>query len=239
MAKLTLNKAEQKLIDDCIALCEASTDQFDSMASGLVGNLRTHSDLKEHIHFIKYRIKDPDHLRRKLEGKALERKQQLRDKKKKIAPEINPDNFFKYINDVIGVRVIYLHTGQMPRIHAALLDFFDVQQFKLMEKPTASCWDYEYEKMYKRLGIKTRATTGYSSVHYVIQVNKRTRWTCEIQVRTLTDEVWGEVSHLVNYPDESPSEVCQEQLKTLARFTTGCTRLVDTIFRVDGDARAD
>ena len=238
MAKLALNKAEQKLVDDCVAECGLSSEQFDSMASGLVGNLRTHTGLKEHIHFIKYRIKDPEHLRHKLERKALGRKQMLRDKKKKIPPEINPKNLFEHINDMIGVRIIYLHTGQMPLIHAALLDFFDVQQFKLIEKPTASCWDYEYEEMYKGLDIKTRPTTGYSSVHYVIQVNKRTKWTCEIQVRTLTDEVWGEVSHLVNYPNESPSDVCREQLKTLARFTTGCTRLVDTIFRVDGDARS-
>jgi hypothetical protein len=44
------------------------------------------------------------------------------------------------------------------------------------------------------------------------------------------DEVWGEVSHRINYPDESANQSCRSQLKVLARLTTGCTRLVDSIF---------
>jgi len=71
----------------------------------------------------------------------------------------------------------------------------------------------------------------YTTVHYVLQANQEKKVTCEVQVRTLMDEVWGEVSHRVNYPDESPSRTCQDQLKVLARLTTGCTRLVDSIFR--------
>jgi putative GTP pyrophosphokinase len=71
----------------------------------------------------------------------------------------------------------------------------------------------------------------YTSVHYVVQANQRTKVTCEIQVRTLMDEVWAEVSHRVNYPTPSPSKACQEQLKVLARLTSGCTRLVDSIFK--------
>ena len=55
----------------------------------------------------------------------------------------------------------------------------------------------------------------YTTVHYVIRANQKTKVTCEVQVRTLMDEVWGEVSHRVNYPNESPSSSCQEQLKVL------------------------
>ena len=42
--------------------------------------------------------------------------------------------------------------------------------------------------------------TLYTSVHYVIESNSRTRITCEVQVRTLSEEVWGEVDHKINYP---------------------------------------
>lgn len=71
----------------------------------------------------------------------------------------------------------------------------------------------------------------YTTVHYVVEANPRTQIRCEIQVRTLMDEVWGEVSHQVNYPTESPSSSCRDQLKVLARLTTGGTRLVDSIFK--------
>lgn len=71
-----------------------------------------------------------------------------------------------------------------------------------------------------------------------IRANQKTKVTCELQVRTLMDEVWGEVSHRVNfnYPSESPSLSCQNQLKILARLTSGCTRLVDSIFQSHFDS---
>ena len=68
----------------------------------------------------------------------------------------------------------------------------------------------------------------YTSVHYVIRPNKS--YTAEIQVRTLAEELWGEVDHKINYPVRSEIFACSEQLKVLARTTSACTRLVDSIF---------
>jgi ppGpp synthetase/RelA/SpoT-type nucleotidyltranferase len=70
----------------------------------------------------------------------------------------------------------------------------------------------------------------YTSVHYVIAPNVKKRYTCEIQVRTLAEELWGEVDHTLNYPHPSESVPCREQIKVLARVTSSCTRLVDSIF---------
>jgi ppGpp synthetase/RelA/SpoT-type nucleotidyltranferase len=54
--------------------------------------------------------------------------------------------------------------------------------------------------------------------------------TAEIQVRTLMEEVWGEVDHTMNYPYPVESLACREQLKVLARVTSSASRLVDSIF---------
>ena len=54
--------------------------------------------------------------------------------------------------------------------------------------------------------------------------------TAEIQVRTLMEEVWGEVDHTINYPNPIDSLACSEQLKVLARVTSSASRLVDSIF---------
>ncbi len=75
----------------------------------------------------------------------------------------------------------------------------------------------------------------YTSVHYVIKPKKMTQYTCEIQVRTLMEEVWGEVDHTINYPDKTRSLACSEQIATLARATSAATRLVDSIFRSHAD----
>ena len=73
----------------------------------------------------------------------------------------------------------------------------------------------------------------YTSVHYVIEPNSRTKSTGEIQVRTLAEEIWGEVDHTINYPKKSSILPCREQIKVLARVTSSCTRLVDSIFEAN------
>jgi len=76
----------------------------------------------------------------------------------------------------------------------------------------------------------------YTSVHYVVQPNSISELTCEIQVRTLMEEVWGEVDHKINYPEKADSLSCREQIKVLARVTSSCSRLVDSIFLAHQEA---
>jgi putative GTP pyrophosphokinase len=71
-------------------------------------------------------------------------------------------------------------------------------------------------------------------VHYVLKPNRKA--TSELQVRTLLEEVWGEVDHELNYPHESTILACREQLAALARATWSCNRLIDAIYRTKADA---
>jgi ppGpp synthetase/RelA/SpoT-type nucleotidyltranferase len=117
-------------------------------------------------------------------------------------------------------------------MNGRIVAILDEQKYRLVEGPIANIWDNETQVYFKRLGFKTRLReTLYTSVHYVIELNTASRVRCELQVRTLADEVWGEVSHTVDYPKPTKSIACKEQLKVLARVTSGCTRLVDSIFR--------
>ena len=54
---------------------------------------------------------------------------------------------------------------------------------------------------------------------------------CEIQVRTLYEEVWGEIDHSLNYPYKCDSLSCKEQLKVLAQLTAAGTRLANSIVK--------
>jgi len=221
-----LTASEKRQIESAVAYYQSKHNLFETFAKSVVLAIEQHSELPKYTHFLKHRTKDPDHLRHKLNRKVLD------GKKHGKTLSFDESNLFQKINDLAGVRLIHLHTEQMKYIHSHLMEVISELQYKLMEAPTANCWDLEYEKLFKDIGIATKSRESmYTTVHYVVEANQRTKITCEIQVRTLMDEVWGEVSHRVNYPDESSSEICKDQLKILARLTTGCTRLVDSIFK--------
>ena len=91
----------------------------------------------------------------------------------------------------------------MEQINTALRYRLGQALYRLVEGPVAKTWDDESRKYFHKIGIKTEASkesTLYTSVHYVVQPNLKAKYTCEIQVRTLADEIWGELSHAINYP---------------------------------------
>jgi len=228
MRKLKLTRQARNCIDEAVQHFLANKGLFESFAQALMAYFQNDAKLAPYIHFMKHRIKDPQHLREKLIRKAVR------------GEVIEKSKLFGRITDLAGIRIIHLHTTQMKRIHDAILAILEEQQLRLVEKPSANCWDVEYETIFRNFGITPRSRGSmYTTVHYVVRANQRTKVTCEVQVRTLMDEVWGEVSHRVNYPTESPSSSCQDQLKVLARLTSGCTRLVDSIFRSHLDESND
>ena len=170
-------------------------------------------------------------MRDKLERKALARKERGE------SPDITRDNLMEKVDDLAGIRILHLHTEQISELNRIILSILDENQYPLVKGPTAICWDREYEDIFTNVGISAESRDSmYTSVHYVIEANQKTKIRAELQVRTLMEEVWGEVSHRVNYPSETMSRACRDQLKVLARMTSGCTRLVDSIFRSKTEA---
>ena len=183
-----------------------------------------HAKLRPLIHSTKRREKDPSHLRDKLERKAKEALQ-----KKKVFV-IHEKNLFDHIGDLAGVRLLHIHTEQLSVIHPTIVEILGFHKYKFREKPLVYIWDVERIEFFKKLDLDVQIRPRmYTSVHYVVEPH----WggvACEIQVRTLAEELWGEVSHTINYPNETESIACTEQLAALARVASGCTRLVDSIF---------
>lgn len=189
------------------------------------GLLKESASLAPFVHSMKTRIKDPDHLKDKLRRKADEAREDGR------GFDITTDNLFKRVTDLAGIRVLHLHTSQMTHIHPILMTLFTEQRLPLKEKPFARTWDDEYREVFRACGIRTQKSPSlYTSVHYVISSKSATPVTCEIQVRTLMEEVWGEVDHMINYPMKTACLAAKEQIKVLARVTSSGTRLVDSIF---------
>jgi ppGpp synthetase/RelA/SpoT-type nucleotidyltranferase len=194
---------------------------YDGFLSAVLKYFSEHPDLNQrplpNIHSIKSRIKDDDHIVEK-----IERKQQ-----KGIV--VTTENIFEQITDYIGVRILHLHQQQFVAIHTSIMSN---QDWKLKELPKAMTWDPESKAFYERLGITTeQRETYYTSVHYVIQPNNENAIvSCEIQVRTLFEEIWGEIDHAINYPCKTSHTPTAEQLKVLSKLAATGTKLVDSIF---------
>ena len=195
---------------------------LDQLSKAILGS----PNLMAHVHSTKSRLKSPEHLRDKLYRKLHDAKA----KGKKF--NISEKNLFYRINDLAGFRILHLHSQQFVAIDLELRSVFKEYRFPLFELPKARTWDDEYREFFRSAGIRSiKSPKMYTSVHYVVQSNSETKRTCEIQVRTLAEELWGEVDHTMNYPRESSIASCREQIKVLARVTSSCSRLVDSIFR--------
>jgi ppGpp synthetase/RelA/SpoT-type nucleotidyltranferase len=225
MADHSVARGIVREIEACVSHYEAQIPEFMNLAKTVHLNLSENAVLAKLIHSSKFRTKDLDKLRGKLLRFAL------RAKKEKKAFAITPANLFKQINDLAGVRLLHLHTKQMVLIHPTILAVLAEHKYEIIGKPVAYTWDLEYQLFYKSLGLRTVLRPSlYTSVHYDIRANRRTEMRCELQVRSLAEELWGEVSHLIDYPEECDSPECKEQIAVLARVASGCTRLVDSIF---------
>lgn len=225
MSKYHLTMADRKLLLKLVDHYKQNQDRFETLLDQLRSVVTSDKELARHIHSIKWRTKDPDHLFNKLAKKLQEAKEAG-----KSFP-INSKNLFSKINDLAGFRVLHLYTRQFETINDCLKRLFSEYKYELLEGPEARTWDDESREYFDALAVKCKSSTSlYTSVHYVIAPNTQTLFTCEIQVRTLAEELWGEVNHTLNYPEPSNSLPCREQLKVLARVTSSCSRLVDSIF---------
>jgi putative GTP pyrophosphokinase len=223
MASRELTEAENGRIDIIIARYETQRDLVAQFLDNVHIMFSGSVELMALTHSVKRRVKDKDHLRDKLSRKMIKLGSDF---------DITPENLYSKITDLAGYRILHLHTRQMEQINKVILGLIDEAQYPLLEKPKARVWDEESKSYFEGIGITTELSPNmYSSVHYVIQASSKTKVTCEIQVRTLAEEVWGEVDHSFNYPHPTASVACKEQIRVLARVASSCSRLVDSIYK--------
>ncbi len=212
-------------VEELLGAFDKHIEQIRLFRAQLVTALGTSSALEAHIHSIRSRIKDREHLKEKL----LRKKSKC--KAEGLPFDVTPENMLETINDLAGVRILHLHTRQIRDIDHVLREIFAEQQYELREGPFARTWVDKSREFFAACGINTQdSPTMYTSVHYVIGSASRTTVTCEIQVRTLMEEVWGEVDHEINYP--APTQILPVESKSRSSLVRLRLRRgsVDSIF---------
>ncbi|MDT0508668.1 RelA/SpoT domain-containing protein [Novosphingobium sp. MMS21-SN21R] len=172
------------------------------------------------IHSQKKRMKDESHLREKVARKLADGR------------NISPDSLIKEITDLAGIRILLLFQNDFSVVDSAIRTKVNIGDWVFNEEPKAFTWDPEAKSYFERFDLKVEQRDSfYTSVHYLIKPRQDSDICCEIQVRTLFEEIWGEVDHRLNYPVQTESLACREQLMVLSKIVGAGSRLVDAIQR--------
>ena len=179
---------------------------------------------KAGIHSYRYRTKDPGHLLEKV------------IRKKKEDPEkfgqLDHTNFYKYVTDLIGIRVFFLYREDWVHFHRYITSRFENDPAQYIDDRLADfdsdpehIYIAERPKAYKRAGdpkiyngseIDIITTGIYRSLHYTV---KYKGYYVEIQGRTLFEEGWSEVDHDIVYKDAEEDEMLRDYSKLLNRLS--------------------
>lgn len=193
--------------------------EFDDLRQRVVTYFERNPKAAPHVHSVKSRLKDPDHLESKIKRNWSD------------ASPTDVENLFCKITDLAGVRVLLLHQQQFGKVKEAVESRIARKEWFLVEPPKAYTWDPEAKIYFESLGLKVHTKDSfYTSVHYLVRGNQDSPVCCEIQIRTLFEEIWGEVDHTFNYPTKNENQSCRDQILVLAKLIGAGSRLVDSIF---------
>lgn len=222
---------DEASMEAIIAQVESELHTIDLFRENTARFFETHPALTQSpqiVHSVKSRLKNLQHLREKVQRKSL------------TEDPITPENIFDRITDIAGVRVLHLYQAQFTQIHQAINEKLDSQDWILYEQPKAYTWDPEAQDFFADHGLSVEVKESlYTSIHYIIKPRENSPLSCEIQVRTLFEEIWGEIGHLVNYPEPTAIVACREQIGVLARLVGAGSRLADSIFRIHSDEESE
>lgn len=211
------------LLQEVLEVIEKRIHYFETFQQGVVARFEKDPRLNGSppiLHSIKARIKDRIHIREKLQRKQPD------------AEPITTDDVFQRITDIAGVRILHLYQQDFSDVHMCVQDQIDRGDWVFHEPPKAYTWDPESREFFEGFGLTVQIKESfYTSIHYVVRPRPDSEVACEIQVRTLFEEIWGEIDHQINYPVPTKRLACREQLRVLARLVGAGSRLADAIYR--------
>ncbi|MBF0402022.1 MAG: hypothetical protein HQL90_14815 [Magnetococcales bacterium] len=205
----------KKFYDDSMSRYKAVRDML------LEAIHETHKDGEKLLYAVNDRIKELDSL-------------YLKCKRKNIQDESGLER----LEDNVGIRMLCLFEQQIYPAHQMLLRIIDGNKKFVLRELTLYNWDNatretmlrEGEQCISRQTIKpwSRETSscvrflnkgsGYKSLHYIVYVEyPGGRWTAvEVQLRTLIQDLWGQMEHTVAYKRNSIAPYIRKNFQLLA-----------------------
>lgn len=197
---------------------EGKWNQYDRIRLELVNEL--YADAPDEVWIVYGRTKKPTHLIEKIVRKV--------GKEDKASYQgINVSNYESILTDIIAVRILTLKKEDWKQVDTHIKAHFS----KYMQKPIAYVC-YGDRDVFSD-AIKTDYTNkGYRSQHYIVDYRGIP---CEIQVRTLSEEVFGEFDHHIHYPYKTDNKFLDRYSHIVSKITSELDDLISTAFELDDD----
>ncbi|AYZ74426.1 GTP pyrophosphokinase [Fusobacterium necrophorum] len=175
------------------------------------------------VHSVRRRVKKAKHLIEKI----------IRKGKKYKDRNISVDNYREIVTDLIGIRVLHLFKDDWKGIHHNILNLWE-----LSETPQVNIRRGDYNLQQFRESISDLNCEiivrehGYRSVHYLVKIpiTISLNVLVEIQVRTVFEEAWSEIDHIMRYPYDTDNPVITEYLAIFNRMV-GCADEMGTFLK--------
>lgn len=162
------------------------------------------------IEHIKTRIKSADSIINKLYKDNL---------------EFTLDNVEKYINDIVGVRIIC----------GTLLDVYELIDILR----NSNLIHVIHEKDF----LSTPKESGYRSYHLIVEVpvdliNEKVMVKAEIQIRTLAMDLWASLDHKLRYKSDYCTDVIKNRLNEISNELNRIDMEMNDLVKIEKDIKS-
>lgn len=178
-------------------------------------------------HSMTARVKTPEHLIEKIIRKrGVEHNHKYRD--------ISASNYREILRDLIGVRILVFAKEEWEEIFDSLTGLFPMNAMSgegdryMAEQPRAYT-RYGDRDIFKNKIYAEHSNKGYRSQHYIVYFRG---YYCEIQVRTLLEEVYGEFDHKVKYPYRDHNQFLVRYTNTISQMLDAADELISSCFQM-------
>lgn len=140
------------------------------------------------------------------------------------------------MHDTLGGRAIVYFLQNLPLVDQELRES-DLLEISSLDPPTA----YLAQELAEMLGLTkirvSKKESGYASLHYTVRfrptvLDSAERPWFELQVRTLVEDVWGEIEHVLGYkPNKRTSFAVQRQFRIIASELTAIDEHFNLLFQ--------
>lgn len=199
------------IYDDYVSNIKSLSDTRNSLLSMLVENAQFAH------HSIHGRVKDSEHLIEK-----IIRKVGIEQSSKYIG--INVNNYRDIVKDLIGVRILSLNKENWEEVYMFLQDLRNKSMIMFDEEPIAYT-RYGDRDIYSDKIREEHTNKGYRSQHYII---KYRNVYCEIQARTLAEEVYGEFDHKIKYPYRDSNNFLRRVTSVISQHLDAVDEIIST-----------
>lgn len=172
------------------------------------------------VHSVRWRVKDTSHLIEKIIRKKESESEKYLD--------IDVSNYKSKLDDLIGVRAIYLFKHDWLSVHQHILS-----RWTPKEKVVIYYREGDDFEQYAQPDCATKKHhDSYRSIHYIVPATEKL--TCEVQTRTIFEEAWSEIDHKVRYPSFSNDPHLKQFLNIFNRLAGSADEMDSYVIALTG-----